>query len=82
MLEWMITYYVIKIIILITSFLQSQGFTHPVLLDSERQLYTRYVVPGLPTTFFIDKEGLIQDGVLGAFESTEEIESILNQLKW
>jgi len=65
----------------VASFVQSQGLAHPVLLDSEGQVYIRYVVPGLPTTFFIDKEGLIQEVRVGAFESTEQIESILNQLK-
>ena len=65
----------------VASFMQSQELTHPVLLDSKGQVYTRYVVPGLPTTFFIDKEGLIQNYRIGAFESTEQIESILNQLK-
>jgi thiol-disulfide isomerase/thioredoxin len=65
----------------VTSFMQSQGFTHPVLLDSEGQVATRYGASALPATIFIDKEGLIQYGVAGAFSSVEEIESILHQLE-
>ncbi len=64
----------------VASFVQSQGLTHPVLVDREGQVATRYGIPGLPVTFFIDREGLIQNFKIGAFQSKEEIEDILNQL--
>ena len=64
----------------VTSFMQDNGLSFPVLLDREGESYIRYGALGLPTTLFIDKEGLLQDGMVGAFRSTEQIESILNQL--
>ena len=64
----------------VTSFVQSNSLSFPVLLDSQGQVAARYLVPGLPTTFFMDKQGLIQEVKVGAFQSTAQIESILNQL--
>ena len=65
----------------VASFMQSNSLSFPVLLDSESEAASLYGVPGLPTTLFIDKEGLFQNCKIGAFQSTEEIESILNQLE-
>lgn len=64
----------------VADFLQDNGLFFPVLLDSEGEVAIRYGVPGLPSTIIIDKEGLLQEAKVGAFQSTEEIESILNQL--
>jgi len=52
----------------------------PVLLDREAKVAAQYRVSSLPRTFFIDKEGLIRGIKLGAFQSQEELESILEQL--
>jgi peroxiredoxin len=65
----------------VASFMQSNSLSFPVLLDSESEAATRYGIPALPTTIFIDKEGLLQDAKVGAFSSKEEIASILSQLK-
>lgn len=65
----------------VTSYVQDNNFSFPVLLDSEGEVAIRYGVPALPATLTIDKEGLLQEATVGAFQSKEEIESILNQFE-
>jgi peroxiredoxin len=64
----------------VESFMQSQGFSFPVLLDSQGALAYLYGIRAIPTTFFIDSEGIIQEVHVGAFQSAAEIESVLSQL--
>lgn len=61
-------------------FMQSYGFSFTVLLDSQAALAQRYNVYGIPTSVFIDKEGVIQEIKVGAFQSQAEIENILDRL--
>jgi peroxiredoxin len=60
--------------------MQSKGFSFTVLLDSQAAVAQRYNVQGIPTTFFIDREGIIQKIKVGSFRSKTEIETILSQL--
>ena len=64
----------------VASYMQSNSLSFPVLLDSESEAAIRYGIPAFPTTLFIDKEGLLQNARVGAFQSKEEIENILSQL--
>jgi len=67
----------------VAEFIQGEGLSFPVLLDSEAKVaiqYFRGTLPSIPTTFFIDKDGIIQGIQVGAFSSKGEIENILNQL--
>ena len=64
----------------IAQFLQSEGLSFTVLLDSQAAVAQQYNVMGIPTTFFIDKEGVIQEIKIGSFQSQAEIEAILSQL--
>jgi len=64
----------------ITSFMQGQRLSLPVLLDSEGNIARKYNIPGIPTSFFIDKDGIIQDMKVGPFQSKAEIESSLSKL--
>ena len=61
-------------------FMQSQGFSFPVLLDTRGSITQSYNIVGLPTTFFIDKDGIIQDLKVGAFRSVAEIESRFSKI--
>ena len=65
----------------IAEFMQSQGLSFPVLLDSDGEIAQKYNIQYIPSTFFIDKDGIIQDMKVGAFQSKAEIESILSKLK-
>jgi len=64
----------------VDNFMQSQGFTFPVLLDSDGAIAAQYGIKYIPTTFFIDTGGIVQEVREGAFQSTEEIEESLFQL--
>ena len=65
----------------VAEFMQGQGLSFPVLLDSQGEIAEKYGIRGIPTTFFIDKDGIIQDIRIGAFQSKAEIESSLSKLK-
>ncbi|MCC3374799.1 TlpA disulfide reductase family protein [Cohnella sp. REN36] len=47
-------------------FVKDHGFAFPVLLDEDGKISRRYRIRPIPTTFFIDGQGVIVDGVLGA----------------
>jgi peroxiredoxin len=64
----------------VAAFMQDEGLTFPVITDSAQKASDQYGVSGVPTTFFIDEEGVIQHKKVGYFHSTEDIEDILNQL--
>ncbi len=61
-------------------FMQSQGLSMPVLLDIKQDVAGKYNIAGIPTTFFIDADGVIQDKKIGAFWSKEQIESYLDKI--
>lgn len=61
-------------------FMQLQGLSFTVVLDSEGEVAGQYGVHAIPATFFIDREGIIQEVHVGAFRSAAEIEDSLNQL--
>lgn len=63
-----------------TSFMEEYSLSFPVLLDTSSEVAQRYNVQYIPTTFFIDEDGIIQHIEVGAFPSKEAIESILSQL--
>ena len=64
----------------VTEFMQSQGLSLPVLLDTEGKVAGQYGIRLIPTSFFIDRDGIIQDMKVGAFQSKAEIESSLSKL--
>ncbi|MFC5701513.1 peroxiredoxin family protein [Cohnella faecalis] len=47
-------------------FADEYGFSFPVLLDKDGSVAKRYKIRPIPSTFFIDKDGYIVDGVLGS----------------
>jgi peroxiredoxin len=49
----------------INEFVQKNRLTLPVLLDSDGSVEKAYMVQALPSTFFIDEEGIIQNVVIG-----------------
>jgi peroxiredoxin len=64
----------------VQSFMQSQGLSLPVLLDSDGAIAAQYGIQAIPTTFFIDSSGVIQEVKEGAFPSVAAIEKSLSQL--
>ena len=62
----------------ITQFMRENGYTYPVLMDTEWEMFTWYGITSFPTTFMIDRDGNIFGYVPG--QMTEEImRSIIDQ---
>ena len=64
----------------VEQFLQSNNLSLPVLLDTKLDVFRRYNIRGIPTTFFIDKDGIIQEKIIGAFTSKAPIENRLSKI--
>ena len=64
----------------VEKFMQSQGLSLPVLLDSAGEIAKQYGIRGIPATFFIDSDGIVQEVQVGAFQSAAEIEEGLLKL--
>lgn len=64
----------------VQSFVDRQGLTFPVLLDSDEAVSKTYQVPSYPTTFFINADGIIKKMKDGRFSGESEIEDMLNSL--
>jgi thiol-disulfide isomerase/thioredoxin len=48
------------------SFASKYGITYPVVMDLDGSIGSTWGVTGIPTTFFIDKNGAVQDSIVGA----------------
>ena len=64
----------------VKEFMQSQGLSLPVLLDNKGEVAQKYNIIPIPTTFFIDEKGVIQEKIIGAFQSKEQIENRLDKI--
>jgi peroxiredoxin len=64
----------------VKAFMQSNNLSLPVLLDTRQDVAQKYELIFLPTTFFIDKDGIIQVKIIGAFPNKAAVESNLSQI--
>ena len=64
----------------VEQFLQAHNLSLQVLLDTNKVVAQKYGIRAFPTTFFIDKDGIIQDKVIGAFPTKKAMESRLSQI--
>jgi cytochrome c biogenesis protein CcmG/thiol:disulfide interchange protein DsbE len=48
-----------------TTFVEEYGLTFPILMDASGETARQYQMRALPTSFFVDREGIIQDVVVG-----------------
>jgi len=64
----------------VEEFLRNHNLSLPVLLDTKQVIARKYGIWAIPTTFFIDKDGIIQSVRVGAFPNKEAIESELNKI--
>ncbi len=62
----------------IADFLEENGYTYPVLMDTEGSLFDGYGISAFPTTFMIDRDGNVF-GYLTGQMSYEIMESIVEQ---
>ena len=49
----------------VVAFIAEYGLSFPVVLDEKGEVNQLYLVQSLPTSFFIDEEGIIQEVVIG-----------------
>jgi peroxiredoxin len=47
------------------SFAQEFGLTFPIALDRDGSATARYQLMGLPSTYFIDRQGIVRDVIIG-----------------
>ena len=64
----------------VEEFMRGYNLSFPVLLDMEGNVSEKYNIRAIPTTYFIDGDGIIKDIKIGAFRSVAEIEDILSRV--
>jgi len=64
----------------VAAFMQNYNLSFIVLLDTKQDVAQRYNITGIPATFFIDKDGIIQATKIGAFRDKAEIETSLSKI--
>ena len=65
--------------ITVNNFIETNGFDFPVLLDTQSQVLDTYNVRALPTTFVIDRNGVIRHVHMGEI-SRQQLEEIIGPL--
>jgi peroxiredoxin len=60
----------------VKGFASSLGLTFPILLDREASVFGQYHVTGLPTSYFIDREGVIRELTIGAMNRSIIMEKL------
>ena len=64
----------------VREFMATFGFTFPVLMATSHEVPLAYNIRGIPATFLIDENGIIQDIKIGAFTSEVEMASRLKKI--
>ncbi len=57
----------------VQAFMKTNGYSFSVVLDASQIVAKTYNVRAIPTTFFIDKDGVIKDARIGAFANKAQI---------
>ena len=60
--------------------MQNHNLSFTVLLDTRQDITQKYNIQYIPTTFFIDKDGIIQEKVIGPFQNKTQIENRLSKI--
>ncbi|PPA87989.1 hypothetical protein C4A76_10980 [Brevibacillus laterosporus] len=60
----------------VAGFVQQEGVTFPILLDVTREVAKRYQAISIPTSYFIDEQGIIRQKVIGPV-NYEQIQGIV-----
>lgn len=64
----------------VRAFVQELGLTFPIVLDRDGSVVARYQLLGLPSTFFIDRSGIIRSVIVGGPMSETTIGSNVEEL--
>lgn len=61
------------------NFMMENGLNFPVLLDTDKSTAQNYLVRGIPTSYFLDQNGIIKEKVVGAVSYERMLE--LNRIE-
>ncbi len=61
------------------NFMMENGLNFSVLLDTDKSTAQNYLVRGIPTSYFLDKNGIIKEKVVGAVSYERMLE--LNRIE-
>ena len=64
----------------VEEFMRGNNLSFAALLDIGQDVTEEYGITGIPATFFVDKDGIIQDKVVGAFQNKTQIENRLSSI--
>ncbi|MFC2013870.1 TlpA family protein disulfide reductase [Chloroflexota bacterium] len=64
----------------VSEFMKSYILSFPVILDTGGKVAQKYNIRGIPTTLFIDRDGVIRDKIIGAFQNKAQIEERLDKI--
>jgi peroxiredoxin len=64
----------------VNQFLDTFGITFNVVIDADNEVFLDYSIRAIPTTYFIDSNGIIKAVKIGAFVSKEQIEEGLKMI--
>ena len=64
----------------VAAFIKDFGLTFPVVLDRSGEVSSRYTLAGLPSSFFIDRKGIIRSVIVGGPMSEALIQSKIEAL--
>lgn len=64
----------------VAAFIRELGLTFPIPLDRSGEVSARYTLRGLPSSFFIDRQGVIRSVVVGGPMSEALIQSKVEEL--
>jgi peroxiredoxin len=64
----------------VARFMEQNGLSYDVVLDKDTRVAQNYNIRGIPTTLFINKNGIIEGVKVGTFMSREELNGWLENL--
>lgn len=64
----------------VTSFKNQYKITFPIAMDRKKEITQLYAIDPIPTTYFIDKNGLVKKIVIGGPMSEQNIEDNIKQI--
>ena len=64
----------------VKQFLQAYNLTLPALIDIQGDAARKYNIISIPTSFFVDSDGIIREKIIGAFPNKGTIEQHLDKI--
>lgn len=64
---------------LVNEYIDKGGYSFPVVLDIEGVIASKFLITAFPTSYFVDKEGILLGAVPGMM-TYDQMESVINQI--